>query len=89
MNARRAAALVLAALPVSALAQPSDAEYTRNLGYGAVKFLMSKEAAEYGAIVSFVGGKMVPLKFDDMIDPATSRMRARLVCPSAQKAILR
>ncbi len=58
---------------------PFDAEYTRNLGYGAVKFLMSKDAAEYGAIVSFVGGKMVPLKFDDMIDPATSRMRARLV----------
>ncbi|QEL14013.1 diphosphate--fructose-6-phosphate 1-phosphotransferase [Limnoglobus roseus] len=58
---------------------PFDAEYTRNLGYGAVKFLMSKDSAEYGAIVSFVGGKMVPLKFDDMIDPATSRMRARLV----------
>ena len=58
---------------------PFDAEYTRNLGYGAVKFLMSPVAAEYGAIVSFVGGKMVPLQFEDMIDPATSRMRPRLV----------
>ena len=58
---------------------PFDAEYTRNLGYGAVKFLLSPEAEQYGAIVSFVGGKMVPLKFEDMINPATQRMRARLV----------
>ncbi|MGL6096439.1 MAG: diphosphate--fructose-6-phosphate 1-phosphotransferase [Fimbriiglobus sp.] len=58
---------------------PFDAEYTRNLGYGAVKFLMSAESAKYGAIVSFVGGKMVPLPFEDMIDPATNRMRPRLV----------
>lgn len=58
---------------------PFDAEYTRNLGYGAVKFLMSADAEQFGAIVSFVGGKMVPLKFEDMIDPATSRMRPRLV----------
>lgn len=58
---------------------PFDAEYTRNLGYGAVKFLMSPDSEQYGAIVSFVGGKMVPLKFEDMIDPATSRMRPRLV----------
>ena len=58
---------------------PFDAEYTRNLGYGAVKFLTSPEAEQFGAIVSFVGGKMVPLKFEDMIDPATSRMRPRLV----------
>jgi 6-phosphofructokinase 1 len=58
---------------------PFDAEYTRNLGYGAVKFLMSPESAQYGAIVSFVGGKMVPLKFADMIDPTTKRMQTRLV----------
>jgi 6-phosphofructokinase 1 len=58
---------------------PFDAEYTRNLGYGAVKFLLGPESSRYGAIVSFVGGKMVPLKFEDMIDPKTSRMRPRLV----------
>lgn len=58
---------------------PFDAEYTRNLGYGAVKFLTSSESDQYGAIVSFVGGKMMPLKFEDMIDPKTSRMRPRLV----------
>jgi 6-phosphofructokinase 1 len=58
---------------------PFDAEYTRNLGYAAVKFLLSPDADQYGAIVSFVGGTMVPLKFEDMINPATQRMRARLV----------
>jgi ATP-dependent phosphofructokinase / diphosphate-dependent phosphofructokinase len=58
---------------------PFDAEYTRNLGYAAVKFLLSPDADQYGAIVSFVGGKMVPLKFEDMINPATGRMMPRLV----------
>jgi 6-phosphofructokinase 1 len=58
---------------------PFDAEYTRNLGYGAVKFLLSPEAEEYGAIISFVGGTMVPLKFEDMINPATQRMKPRSV----------
>ncbi len=58
---------------------PFDAEYTRNLGYGAVKFLMSGESAKYGAIVSYEGGSLRPLPFDTMIDPATHRMRPRLV----------
>ena len=34
---------------------PFDAEYTRNLGYGAVKFLLSPEAAKFGAVISFDG----------------------------------
>lgn len=58
---------------------PFDAEYTRNLGYGAVKFLLSPEADRYGAIISFLEGKLVPLKFEDMINPKTQRMRPRLV----------
>ena len=58
---------------------PFDAEYTRNLGFGAVKFLLSPAADQYGAIISFVGGRMQPLRFEDMIDPATSKMRPRLV----------
>lgn len=37
------------------------------------------EAGRYGAVVTFVGGKMVPLKFNDIIDPKSSRMRPRLV----------
>jgi ATP-dependent phosphofructokinase / diphosphate-dependent phosphofructokinase len=58
---------------------PFDAEYTRDLGYGAVKFLLSPGAAEFGAIVSVVGGQLLPLRFEDMINPATQRMRPRVV----------
>ena len=58
---------------------PFDAEYTRDLGYGAVKFLLSPEASKYGAIVSVVGGQLKPLVFEDMIDPKTLRMRPRIV----------
>jgi len=58
---------------------PFDAEYTRDLGYGAVRFLRSSESLKYGAIISLVGGRMQPLPFDDLINPATHRMVARKV----------
>jgi len=58
---------------------PFDAEYTRNLGYGAVKFLLSPAAEENGVVVTFVGGSMVAQPFHEMIDPATKKMRPRLV----------
>jgi 6-phosphofructokinase 1 len=58
---------------------PFDAEYTRDLGFGAVRFLAGDESARYGAIISFVDGKMKPLKFEDMIDPKTQRMKPRKV----------
>ena len=58
---------------------PCDAEYTRNLGYSAVKFLLSDAAAHYGAIIGFIDGKMVPMNFEDMIDPKTKKMQTRLV----------
>jgi 6-phosphofructokinase 1 len=58
---------------------PFDAEYTRDLGYGAVKFLLSPEAEKYGAIISFVDGKMNPLQFEKMLDPKTGRMQNRKV----------
>ncbi len=63
---------------------PFDAEYTRNLGYGAVKFLLSKDAEQYGAIVSFVGEKLAPQRFQDMIDLKTKKMRPRLVDVDSQ-----
>jgi len=58
---------------------PFDAEYTRDLGYAAVKFLRSPEAEKYGAIISFVDGKMNPLPFANMLDPKTGRMQNRKV----------
>jgi ATP-dependent phosphofructokinase / diphosphate-dependent phosphofructokinase len=58
---------------------PFDAEYTRDLGYGAVKFLFSDAGSQYGAIISFVDGRLMPLPFEQMIDPRTQRMRPRKV----------
>ncbi len=58
---------------------PFDAEYTRDLGYGAVKFLLSPDAASFGAIISFVDGKMIPLPFEKMLNPETKRMTVRKV----------
>jgi 6-phosphofructokinase 1 len=58
---------------------PFDAEYTRDLGYAAVKFLLSHEAEKYGAIISFVEGRLNPLPFEKMIDPKTGRMQNRRV----------
>src|SRR6185436_5869545 len=58
---------------------PFDAEYTRDLGYGAVKFLLSRDAGKFGAIVSFEDGKLIPLPFEKMLDPQTNRMQVRRV----------
>ncbi len=58
---------------------PFDAEYTRDLGYGAVKFLLSPDAAKFGAIISLVGGSLKPLPFEEMINPQTGRMQNRKV----------
>ena len=58
---------------------PFDAEYTRDLGYSAVKFLISDESARYGAIISLVDGKLKPLPFETMLHPVTRRMQTRQV----------
>lgn len=58
---------------------PFDAEYTRDLGYSAVKFLLSDAAAKYGAVIGFNQGVMEPTPFKKMINPKTKRMKTRLV----------
>jgi 6-phosphofructokinase 1 len=58
---------------------PFDAEYTRDLGYGAVKFLQSEESTKFGAIISIVGGHLEPLPFEQMLNPETKRMTTRRV----------
>jgi 6-phosphofructokinase len=55
---------------------PFDAKYTRDLGYGAVKFLLSGGS---GALISIQAGKMVPIHFNEILDPKTGRTRIRLV----------
>jgi 6-phosphofructokinase len=63
---------------------PFDAEYTRDLGYGAVKFLRSEEAGKFGAIISLVGGHLEPLPFSQMLNPQTLRMQTRRVNVSGE-----
>ena len=58
---------------------PFDAEYTRDLGYSAVKFLLSSESTQYCALIGFIQGQMKPMRFEEMIDPDTGKMRTRLV----------
>ena len=55
---------------------PFDIDYTRNLGYGAIKFLMGGNS---GAIVSIQAGRLVPIYFDEIIDPVTGKTRVRMV----------
>src|SRR5262249_27528728 len=58
---------------------PFDAEYTRDLGYAAVKFLRAPEAGRFGAIISVLNGRLQPLPFEQLILPQTGRMRPRKV----------
>lgn len=58
---------------------PFDADYTRALGYGAVKFLLSEAATRHGAVMSLVGGRLDPLPFHDIMNPKTMRMLPRKV----------
>jgi 6-phosphofructokinase 1 len=55
---------------------PSDMEYTRDLGYCAVKYLL---AGGNAAMVSMQGGHFVPIPFATMLDRETGRARIRLV----------
>ena len=53
-----------------------DVDYTRTLGYGAVRYLLGGGS---GALVALSGGRAVPLKLEDLVDPASGRIRTRSV----------
>lgn len=55
---------------------PFDAEYTRDLGYGAVNFLLSGET---GAIITVQAGEFVPMYFGDVLDPKTNKTKVRML----------
>lgn len=55
---------------------PFDAEYTRNLGYSAVKYLMSGGS---GALITFYEGRLKPIPLGKIIDPVTKKTRIRYV----------
>jgi 6-phosphofructokinase 1 len=71
----------------SAAPVPFDIDYTRTLGYGAVKFLLSDPGSRPGQAAGMVclrDGRIDLLPFDDMRDPATGRTRVRLVDISSE-----
>ncbi len=60
---------------------PFDAEYTRTLGYGAVRYLLGGGS---GALIAIAGGRVTPVEFAELVDPATGRIRVRLVDVSTE-----
>ena len=61
---------------------PFDIDYTRTLGYGAVRFLLSDtedERLRYGGLICQLDGHRKVLAFDDLRDPDTGRIRVRRV----------
>jgi 6-phosphofructokinase 1 len=55
---------------------PYDIEYTRDLGYGAVRFLLNGGS---GAMITLDEGRLRPVSFVEMADPETGRTKVRLV----------
>ncbi|MCK5578010.1 MAG: 6-phosphofructokinase [Planctomycetes bacterium] len=55
---------------------PFDNEYTRDLGYGVIKFLQKGGS---GALITLFSKRITPLYFSDIINPKTGRTRIRTV----------
>jgi 6-phosphofructokinase len=53
-----------------------DVEYTRTLGYGAVRYLLGGGS---GSLIALAGGKVAPVTLAELQDPATKRVRVRMV----------
>jgi 6-phosphofructokinase len=61
---------------------PFDVDYTRTLGYGAVRFLMSEpqdERLRHAGFVCVEGDHLNVVPFDDLRDPINGRVRVRLI----------
>ncbi|HEY6420180.1 MAG TPA: diphosphate--fructose-6-phosphate 1-phosphotransferase [Candidatus Binataceae bacterium] len=55
---------------------PFDVEYTRTLGYGAVRYLLGGGS---GALIAITGGRITPVALEQLMDPQTGRVRVRTV----------
>jgi 6-phosphofructokinase len=55
---------------------PFDIEYTRTLGYGAVRYLLKGGS---GALIAITGGRITPIAFEQLKDKQTGRIRVRTV----------
>ena len=61
---------------------PFDVEYTQQLGWGAVRYLLrigEERWTETGAMMSVQAGEIVPIPFSDILDPETGRTTVRRV----------
>jgi len=55
---------------------PFDVDYTRTLGFGAVRYLVDGGS---GALIALSGGRVRPVSLEELLDPATGRIRTRQV----------
>jgi ATP-dependent phosphofructokinase / diphosphate-dependent phosphofructokinase len=53
-----------------------DVDYTRTLGFGAVRYLVEGGS---GALIALEGGRVRPLDLAELLDPQTGRIRTRQV----------
>jgi 6-phosphofructokinase len=59
---------------------PYDLEYTRDLGFSAVRYLLSDNPDhQSNAMICVEGGRLVPMKFEDLIDSETGKTEIRYV----------
>ena|SRR5271166_4391582 len=58
-----------------------DVDYTRTLGYGAVRHLLSGGS---GVLIAIAGGRVTPVNFEQLLDPNTGRIRVRTVDVSTE-----
>jgi len=59
---------------------PFDQEYTRDLGYNAIRYLLS-DAPEHrdNAMICVINGTLAPIPFKQLIDPSTTKTEIRYV----------
>ncbi len=60
---------------------PFDTEYTRTLGYGAVRYLLEGGS---GALIAITGGRVAPVELPQLLDPETGRIKVRFVDVSTE-----
>jgi 6-phosphofructokinase 1 len=60
---------------------PFDVEYTRTLGYGAVRYLLNGGS---GALIAITGGHVTPVTLEELSDPETGRIRVRMIDTGAE-----
>lgn len=72
---------------------PFDIDYTRTLGYGAVRFLLSEpkeERLRHGGLICLQDGHRGVMPFEELRDPGSGRTRVRRVdCSSEHYAVAR